>query len=92
MENIMNVESARRILGDLINQVNENKQPVIITRRSKGKAVLLDYNEYLRLKSLVEKTKEYQLIEALERIQQAVAMEGISCEAVDEAIREVRSR
>lgn len=92
MENIMNVESARRILGDLINQVNENKQPVIITRRSKGKAVLLDYNEYLRLRSLVEKTKEYQLIEALERIQQAVAMDGISCEAVDEAIREVRSR
>jgi len=92
MENIMNVESARRILGDLISQVNENKQPVIITRRSKEKAILLDYDEYVRLQSLVEKTKEYQLIEALERIRQAVAVEGIPCEAVDEAIREVRSR
>ncbi|SHF73817.1 antitoxin YefM [Desulfofundulus australicus DSM 11792] len=92
MENIINVENARRILGDLISRVNENKQPVVITRRSKEKAILLDYDEYVRLKTLAEKAKEDRLIEALEKIQQAVAEAGIPYEAVAEAIREVRSR
>ncbi|MCL6449513.1 MAG: hypothetical protein K6U04_15480 [Armatimonadetes bacterium] len=62
----------------------------MITRRSKEKAILLDYDEYVRLKALAEKAKEDRLIEALEKIQQAVAEAGISYEAVTEAIHVVR--
>lgn len=92
MEQIMGVEDARRILGDLVSRVNKTKDPVIITRRAREKAVLLDYEAYLTLHKLAEQAKEQQVIAALERIQHAVAEEGIPYESVDEAIREVRSR
>lgn len=52
MENVMGVEEARRILGDLVGEVSRKREAVIITRRAREKAVLIGYDEHARLKEV----------------------------------------
>ncbi|MGQ9533594.1 MAG: hypothetical protein ACUVTQ_12485 [Desulfotomaculales bacterium] len=54
--------------------------------------VLIDYEEYRKLRELAAEVSTSRVAEALARIQTAVREAGLSAGAVDGALREVRSR
>lgn len=88
----MGVEEARRILGDLVGEVSRKKVAVIITRRAREKAVLIGYEEYVRLKEVAVEAASARVAQSLARIHEAVRNAGIPPSVVEEAIREARSR
>lgn len=92
LEYILGVEEARKNLGDLIARVARKKQPVVITRRTKEKAVLINYEEYKKLEEMAESVAANEVSQALKRIRRSVAGEGLPIGAVEEAIREVRGK
>ncbi|MFH0801024.1 MAG: type II toxin-antitoxin system Phd/YefM family antitoxin [bacterium] len=92
LEYILGVEEARKNLGDLIVRVARKKQPVVITRRTKEKAVLVNYEEYKKLEEMAESVAANDVSLALKRIRRSVAAEGLSVETVEMSIREVRGR
>lgn len=92
MEDVLGVEEARRSLGELVSDVSGTSKAVIITRRTKEKAVLMGYEEYRRLQEMATEVASTQLAQSLARIREAVKEAGILPSAVGEAIREVRTR
>ncbi|MFH0802467.1 MAG: type II toxin-antitoxin system Phd/YefM family antitoxin [bacterium] len=92
LEYILGVEEARKNLGDLITRVARKKQPVVITRRTKEKAVLINYEEYKKLEEMAESVAANEVSQALKRIRRSVADKGLPIGAVEEAIREVRAK
>ncbi|WP_334110409.1 type II toxin-antitoxin system Phd/YefM family antitoxin [Thermodesulfitimonas autotrophica] len=92
MENVMGVEEARRTLGRLIRRIVETGEEVVITRRAREKVVMMDYEEYKKLRELAAEASAAKVSEALVRIRTAVREAGLSAGVVDDALREVRSR
>ncbi|MEW5762509.1 MAG: type II toxin-antitoxin system Phd/YefM family antitoxin [Bacillota bacterium] len=92
MENVVGVEEARRTLGRLIRRIVETGEQVIITRRAREKVVLMNYEEYKKLRELAAEVSAAKVSEALARIRTAVREAGLSAGVVDDALREVRSR
>ncbi len=92
LEYILGVEEARKNLGNLIADVARKKQPVVITRRTKEKAVLVNYEEYKKLEEMAESAAANDVSLALKRIRRSVAAEGLPIGSVEEAIREVRGK
>lgn len=92
MLDMLGVEEARRILGELVTNVCQRKEAVVITRRSKEKAVLLDYEEYRRLRGLEKEVAARRVADALSRIRRTVQDAGIPESVIQESIDEVRSR
>ena len=92
MEDVLGVEEARRALGELVSDVSGTNKAVIITRRTKEKAVLLGYTEYKKLQGMAAAVSSMKVAESLSRIHAAVKNAGIPSSAVAEAVREVRSR
>lgn len=90
MGKMVAVEEARRTLGHLVQEVTGGKGPVIITRRTSARAVLLDYEEYERLRALGEQGAARRFSEALSRIHATVARSRLSPGVVKEAVRKVR--
>jgi len=92
VENVMGVEEARRTLGRLIRRIVETGEEVVITRRAREKVVMMDYEEYKKLRELAAEASAAKVSEALVRIRTAVREAGLSAGVVDDALREVRSR
>jgi len=92
MEDVLGVEEARRALGELVSDVSGTSKAVIITRRTREKAVLLGYEEYKKLQGMAATVSSMKVSESLSRIHAAVKNAGIPSSAVEEAVREVRSR
>lgn len=90
MEKMVAVEEARRTLGRLIQEVTAGKHPIVITRRTSARAVLLGYEEYERMRALGEQAAARRFLEALDRIHASAAQAKLSPEVVGEAIRKVR--
>ncbi|MBI2358935.1 MAG: type II toxin-antitoxin system Phd/YefM family antitoxin [Deltaproteobacteria bacterium] len=90
MEKILQVEEARKKLGQLVVEVASGKQPVIIARHNSERAVLLSYEEYERLRLQETEAAQKRFQDALSRIHKAVACAGLKPRAVKEAIRKVR--
>lgn len=92
MEDVLGVEEARRTLGELVSNVSGTNKAVIITRRTKEKAVLLSYEEYKKLQDMAATFSSMKVAESLSRIHVAVKNAGVPSSAVADAIQEVRSR
>ncbi len=92
MENMLGVEEARRVLGELVSRVSRERETVVITRRAREKAVLINYEEYRKLQELAAEATAKRVAEALARIRAGVAQAGIPESVVGEAVLEVRSR
>jgi len=92
VENVVGVEEARRTLGRLIRRIVETGEEVVITRRAREKVVMMDYEEYKKLRELAAEASAAKVSEALVRIRTAVREAGLSAGVVDDALREVRSR
>ena len=92
MEYVIGVEEARRSLGEMVARVSRGRETVIIAKRAREKAVLMGYEEYKRLQGLAAQAASDKVAQALARIHDAAKEAGVSPAAVEEAIREVRSR
>jgi len=92
MEYVIGVEEARRSLGEMVARVSRGRETIVIARRAREKAVLMGYEEYQRLQGLAAQAASNKVAQALARIRDAVREAGVSPSAVEEAIREVRSR
>lgn len=84
------VEEARRHLGELIQSAVHDGKPIVISRRGKGAAVLLSYQEYERLRRLDEAAAAQRLLEALQAISRANEAAGLDPSVIEEALREIR--
>ena len=90
MFKLMTVEEARRELGRLLEEVRRTGQPVVITRRGTGEAVLLSAEEFQRLKSIEENYARLAFERALDAIGKAVEAAQLSPDVIDDAIRAAR--
>ena len=84
------IEEARRELGRLLDEVRRTGEPILLTRRGTGEAVLLSAEEFERLKEIEEAYARLAFERALEAIGNAAAAAKLSPEVVDDAIRAVR--
>lgn len=84
------VEEARKELGRLIHEVQESGQPLVLTRRGAGEAILLSFREYERLKQIEEAHAQLAFRQALEQLSRSVEQAALSPEVVEEAIRAAR--
>ncbi|MFD4942197.1 type II toxin-antitoxin system Phd/YefM family antitoxin [Streptomyces sp. NPDC058239] len=64
----------RRHLADVIDRARRDETPTIITRRGKSEAVLVDIDEYRRLKQVAEQYAE----EWLNRLADEAESEGLN--------------
>ncbi|MFE4329888.1 type II toxin-antitoxin system Phd/YefM family antitoxin [Streptomyces sp. NPDC056831] len=64
----------RRHLADVIDRARRDETPTIITRRGKSEAVLVDIDEYRRLKHVAEQHEE----EWLNRLADEAESEGLN--------------
>ncbi|MFD4860596.1 type II toxin-antitoxin system Phd/YefM family antitoxin [Streptomyces atratus] len=64
----------RRHLADVIDRARRDETPTIITRRGKSEAVLVDIDEYRRLKQVAEQYEE----EWLNRLADEAESEGLN--------------
>ncbi|MCO5966858.1 type II toxin-antitoxin system Phd/YefM family antitoxin [Actinoallomurus soli] len=55
---IESMAEARRHFADVIDRARRDEIPTIITRRGKQEAVVLDINEYERLRHIAEQAEE----------------------------------
>jgi len=92
VEDIYGVEQARRALGELVSDVSRNRKAVVITRRTREKAVLVGYEEYRRLVMIATDTARNQVLESLDRIHRSVCDAKLPDSEVEKAIRETRAR
>ncbi|GAB6876172.1 type II toxin-antitoxin system Phd/YefM family antitoxin [Thermaerobacter litoralis] len=90
MLKLMTVEEARRELGRLLEEVRRTGQPVVITRRGTGEAVLLSAEEFQRLKSIEENYARLAFERALDAIGKAVEAAQLSPDVINDAIRAAR--
>ncbi|MFL6052492.1 MAG: type II toxin-antitoxin system Phd/YefM family antitoxin [Actinoallomurus sp.] len=58
---IESMAEARSHLADVIDRARRDETPTIITRRGKQEAVVLDINEYERLRHIAEQAEEVWL-------------------------------
>ncbi|MCX5341780.1 type II toxin-antitoxin system Phd/YefM family antitoxin [Streptomyces atratus] len=55
---VESMAEVRRHLADVIDRARRDETPTIITRRGKSEAVLVDIDEYRRLKQIAEQHEE----------------------------------
>ena len=90
MERTVGVEQARGQLGTLAEEVAQGGDPVLLTKRGRGIAVIVGRDEYARLKESATRGARGQLQARLEDIRARVSAAGLEPQAVDEAIRMTR--
>ncbi|MFF3782673.1 type II toxin-antitoxin system Phd/YefM family antitoxin [Streptomyces sp. NPDC001933] len=70
---IESMAEVRRHLADVIDRAHRDDTPTIITRRGRREAVLVDIDEYLRLKQAAEQQED----EWLNRLADEAESEGL---------------
>lgn len=68
MDRIIGVTDLQRHFKTVIDEVAEQGVPYVLTRGSRPEAVLLPYEEYVRLRALQEKEIVFDLDRLLERM------------------------
>lgn len=91
MERIIGINDARPKLTSLIESLADGDNPVILTINSEPKSVLLNYEDYLRLREAEKECKRLALKLALEKIRANAKEAGITEQDVLEEVRAVRN-
>lgn len=91
MERIIGINDARPKLTSLIESLAEGANPVILTINSEPKSVLLNYNEYRRLREAEKECKRLALKLALVKIRSNAKEANITENDVLEEVRAVRN-
>lgn len=90
MERTMGIEEARGRLGKLADDVAGGGDAVILVKRGRAKAVLVDRGEYLRFKVAASEQARARLAELMETIRENAGRSGLEPGVVQEAIEAVR--
>lgn len=90
MERTVGIEEARARLGELVGEVAEGGDPVVLTRRGRLAAVLVDRDEYLRFKEAEARGARAELEALLPRIREQVEEAGLDGAVVLRALAAVR--
>ncbi|MCL6479790.1 MAG: type II toxin-antitoxin system Phd/YefM family antitoxin [Peptococcaceae bacterium] len=90
MERIIGINDARPKLTSLIESLADGARPVILTINSEPKSVLLNYDEYRRLREAEKECKRLALKLALEKIRSKARELNITENDVLEEVRTVR--
>lgn len=90
MENIIGINDARPKLTSLIESLANGANPVILTVNSEPKSVLLNYEEYRRLREAEKECKRLALKLALEKARANARAVAITENDVLEEVRAVR--
>ena len=90
MERYVGVEEARKNLGPLAEEVAAGSEPIVITKRGQGLAVLVSRDEYARMKEAATRLVRAELQGRLAEVRENVRRAGLDAEAVDEAIAMAR--
>jgi antitoxin YefM len=92
VERIIGINEARPRLTSIIESLTLGAEPVILTVNSEPKSVLLNYEEYCRLRKIEKDCKRLALQLALEKIRSSAGKAEITEENVLEEVRFVRNR
>lgn len=90
MERIIGINDARPKLTSLIESLASGATPVIITVNSEPKSVLINYEEYCRLREAEKGYKRLTLKLAIEKARAKAKNSGLTEEDVLKEIRAVR--
>lgn len=85
---IIGVTDLQRRFKAVIDEVREQRVPYVLTRGSRPEAVILPYDEYVRLEQLDEKEVVYRFDRLLERMRER--NEAIAEEEVADDVRRAR--
>ncbi|MGD8331444.1 MAG: type II toxin-antitoxin system Phd/YefM family antitoxin [Acidobacteriota bacterium] len=93
-QKIIGVTDLQRRFKAVIDEVREDRVPFVLTRGSRPEAVILPYDEYVRLERLDEKEVVYRFDRLLERMRErnAAIPESEVADDVRQARDEARSR
>ncbi|MDD3653999.1 MAG: type II toxin-antitoxin system Phd/YefM family antitoxin [Desulfotomaculaceae bacterium] len=92
MENIIGINEARPKLTSLIESLAKGASPVVLTVNSEPKSVLLNYEEYKRLRQAEKECKRLSLKLALEKARANATANGITENDVLEEVRSIRKQ
>lgn len=90
MERYFGIEEARGKLGRLAEEVAEGGDAVILSKRGRAMAVLVDRDEYYRFKLEASRRAREELGRALESTRRRIAESGLDPSVVDEAVDAAR--
>jgi prevent-host-death family protein len=79
------IEVARGQLGALVSEVADEDRPVVLARRGRAQAVLVNLDEYLRFKEAHARETRAELADLLPRIREQVEGAGLDSTLVREA-------
>lgn len=86
MERTLGIEEARGRLGDVAEEVSSSGEPVVLTKRGRSLAVLVDHERYRRYKEHTSRVARAELQKLLPQIQAQVEREGLDRKLIRDAI------
>ena len=90
MERTLGVEKARGRLGELAEEVAGGADPVVLTKRGRAVAVLVDREQYARFKEHSSRVARAELQKLLPQIQSQIEQVGLDRKKIRDAIEAVR--
>ena len=90
MERYLGIEEARGQLGRLADEVAEGGDAVILSKRGRAQAVLVNREEYYRFKLDATREAREELARVLEETRRRIAASGLDPAVVDEAVDAAR--
>jgi len=91
MERTMGVDKARAKLGEIADEIAEDDEPVVLTRRGQPVAVLVSPSDYESLVESRRRMARADLQARLVRVRESVSAAGLDVSVVDEAITAARA-
>jgi prevent-host-death family protein len=85
---IASMADVRRHLADVVDRAHRDDVPTIITRRGKREAVVIDINEYQRLRELAERVEDAWLNRLADEAEAEGAEGSVSLEEMAAALRD----
>jgi prevent-host-death family protein len=86
MERTLGVEEARGRLGELAAEVAAGADPIVLTKRGRALAVLVDRDQYARFKEHSSRVARGELQKLLPQIQSQIEQEGLDRRLIRDAI------
>jgi antitoxin YefM len=91
MERTIGVDKARAKLGEIADEIAEDDEPVVLTRRGQPVAVLVSPSDYDSLVESRRRVARGDLQARLVELRESVAAAGLDVSVVDEAITAARA-
>jgi len=91
MERTIGVDKARAKLGEIADEIAEDDEPVVLTRRGQPVAVLVSPSDYESLVESRRRMARADLQARLVRVRESVSAAGLDVSVVDEAITAARA-